>query len=111
MAHQNGHLDRPLRCKPSKRVVCFIIACALLSLLWFNASSEGELRKTLNSLSKQTKKSAASAASAFAGDNLPDFDAQLHKVMIPSGKVSSPAPFPLLPPPDNEEYMAICMAG
>ena len=38
-----------------------------------------------------------------------DVDAQPHNGTAPS--TSSPSPFPPLPPPDDEEYMSICMAG
>lgn len=167
-----------------KRVVAVIIACALLSLIWFNADNEGQLqgrlRKTYDSLSnKPAKQSAASTVSALTSEEQPGnnarphnvmtpptigsheppnvnaqphnvntlpinvsneqpdvdiqlhntqphnvttppanisgkpsgIDVQLHNVTTPSISVSSPAPFPPLPPPDDEEYMAICMAG
>lgn len=162
----------PVRIHVSNRVIGFLIFCALLSLIWFNAGSQAQLRQTYTSLYKQAKQSAA--ASALATDkrpdvdtqphnvttrpiNLfdeephvdakpynvlipsknvsherPDVDAQSHKVTTPpkdvfgeqpdvdaqssnfttpSTNISSPAPFPPLPPPDDEEYMAICMAG
>lgn len=138
----------------SKRLVGFIVACALLSLIWFNAGSEGKLRKTYSSLSKQAQQSAASAASALAGNKQSDVDVKPHKATTPPTNISdtqdvdakidnvnvataptnisdgqpdvdtrphnvtisptnhlSQAPFPTLPPPDDEEYMAICMAG
>ena len=141
----------------SKRLVGFLVACALLSLIWYNAGSEGKLRKTYKSLSKQAQQSAASTATAVSvlagnkeldddvkpkkittpptnisdaqdvdaqihnvnvttaplniSDGQPDVDSQPHKVTILSTNFSSQAPFPLLPPPDDEEYMAICMAG
>ena len=91
MAYKHGRADRPARSQLLKRVVGVVIACALLSLIWFDA--------------------AARAASALTGDERLDVNAQLHNVTIPSRKNLSHAPFPTLPPPDNEEYMAICMAG
>ena len=111
MGHQSGHLVRQWRYILSKRVAGFVIACALLSLLWINAGSEGQLRKTFDSMSQQVAQSTASAASLLAGDKRPKLDVQLHNVTTPLVNGSSPAPFPTLPPPDNEEYMAICMAG
>lgn len=158
----------------SKRLVGFVVACALLSLIWFNAGSEGKLRKTYSSLSKQAQQSPTSAASALAGekqsdvhakphnattsstnisdaqdvdaqphnvkvttssknfsdeqpdvdtqpqnvttpptdvsDEQPDFDFQPHNITYPPTNLLSQPPFPTLPPPDDEEYMAICMA-
>ncbi len=44
-------------------------------------------------------------------DEEPDVDAQLYNVTALSTNVSSLAPFPPLPPPDDDEYIAICMAG
>ena len=110
MAHQKGHFDRLWRCFLSKRVVGLVIGCALLCLVWAKAGSGGQLRKTFDSLSKQAAKSAASAASTLAG-NKPGFDAQLYNATSYSTNIFAPAPFPTLPPPDYEEYMAICMAG
>lgn len=161
----------PVRIHVSNRVIGFLIFCALLSLIWFNAGSQAQLRQTYTSLYKQAKQSAA--ASALASDKQPDVDAQPHNVTTrpinlfdeephvdakpynvlipsknvsherpnvdaqshkvttppkdvfgeqpdvdaqssnfttPSTNISSPAPFPPLPPPDDEEYMAICMA-
>lgn len=161
----------PARPHLSIRVLSFVIACALLALISFNAGSEGRLRKTYSSVSKQAKQSAVSAASTLAGHAQPNVDAKPHKVgtsptnisdeqpsvdaqpqkfttpptniseeqpdidarphndmtpstnisapdvyalphniTSPSISISSPAPFPPLPPPDDEEYMAICMA-
>ena len=111
MAHPSARLDRFWRSTLLKRVVGFVFSCALLSLLWFSFGSVGQLRKTSDTLSKQAAESDVSAAPAQAGDRRPGFDAQLHHVTIPSKNISSLAPFPTLPPPDNEEYMAICMAG
>lgn len=42
-------------------------------------------------------------------DKEPEVDAQPQNATTPS--TSSPSPFPPLPPPDDEEYMSICMAG
>ena len=154
----------PARYYLSYRVLGLVIACALLSLILFNAGTAKHLRDTYNSLSTQAKQSAA--ASALAGDEQshdvkapptsifeeppdvdaqpqhvkspstsnsneqlevdaqlhnatipsttipdpkPDIDAQPHNVTTPSTSISSP--FPPLPPPDDEEYMSICMAG
>ena len=94
-----------------KRVVGFVCACVLLSLLWYNFGNGGQLRKTFGSLSKQAAESDVSAAPALAGDRRPGFDAQLHHVTTPAKNISSLTPFPTLPPPDNDEYVAICMAG
>ena len=44
-------------------------------------------------------------------DEEPDVDAQLPDVTASSTNVSSLEPFPPLPPPDDDEYIAICMAG
>ena len=41
----------------------------------------------------------------------PEFDAQSLNFTTPSISDSSQKPFPPLPPADDEEYMAICMAG
>ena len=41
----------------------------------------------------------------------PVFDAQSLNFTTPSISISSLEPFPPLPPADDEEYMAICMAG
>lgn len=84
----------------SKRNIGIATACALLFLMW-----SAQLHNNFSSLSKQGKKSAASAAEEQA-----QFDAQFYNVTTPSTGASSPAPFPPLPPPDYEEYMAICMA-
>ena len=111
MFNQSIHLDRRLRYILLNRFVGFVIACAFLSFLLVSAGSEGHLRKTFGTLSKQATKSAVSAAPALTGDGRPDFDAQLHDVTTPLIDAASLAPFPTLPPPDNEEYMAICMAG
>ena len=91
MAYKHGHVDRPARSQLLKRVVGFVIVGALLSLIWFDA--------------------AAPAASALTGDERLDVHTQLRNVTTPSRKDAPHAPFPTLPPPDNEEYMAICMAG
>ena len=69
------------------------------------------MRNTLISLSKEAEQSAASAVIAPAGDNRSDDDAQSRNAAFPAKNVSSQTPFPTLPPPDIEEYMAICMAG
>ena len=98
----NGHLDRQWRCTCIKRVIGFVIACGLMCLLRFAAESEGQLHKPFDLLSKQALNSDASAASALSDDKRPNVDAQLPESL---------APFPALPPPDDEEYMAICMAG
>lgn len=111
MARKNTHTYRPARSHLLKRVVGFVTACALLFWIWFNAGSEGQLRKSFGPLSKQAETPSTPAASALAGDQQPDVDAEIHKVTTPSRNISSQAPFPTLPPPDNEEYMAICMAG
>ena len=108
MVHINGYSDRPARSFLFKRVVGFITICAVFSLIWFNAGSEGQLRKTYTSVSKQVEKS---AASALGREEQPDIDGQLKNVTTPSTNIFLPAPFPTLPPPDDEEYMAICMAG
>ena len=97
--------------KLSKRVVSFVIACALLSLIWFNAGSEGQLRKTYKSLSKQAVKTTASAVAALVSNKSSDVDVQMHTDTSPTAHNFSQAPFPKLPPPDVQEYMAICMAG
>ena len=111
MAYPSAQLDRLWRSTLVKRVVGFVFACVLLSLLWFSFGSEGRLREKFDTLSKQAAESDVSAAPAPAGDRRPEFDAPLHDVTTPSKNISSLAPFPTLPPPDNEEYMAICMAG
>lgn len=111
MGHKNGHLDRLARPNWSKRAVGLVVAGLFLSLIWFNAGSERQLRKTYDDLSQKAAKSAASAAPDLAGDERPDVDTQPHNVTIPTQNIFSPPPFPDLPPPDNEEYMAICMAG
>lgn len=111
MAHSTGHSDRPPKFYPSKRVIGFIIACVILSLLRFKAGTEGLTRETFKSLLEQPGKPAASATSTLAGDEQSDVDAQLDNVTTVSTNPSSPAPFPKLAPPDNEEYMAICMVG
>lgn len=103
MAYNNGSSDRIARFHLSKRIIGFVIACALCLLVRFNAGNEGQLRKSYSPLSKQAEKSAASAS---AGNKQLDVI-----VTTPLSNISSPAPFPDLPPPDNEEYMAICMAG
>ena len=41
----------------------------------------------------------------------PVFDAQSLNFTTPSISISSPESFPPLPPADDEEYMAVCMAG
>lgn len=51
----------------------------------------------------------ATTPSTSIPDKNPDIDAQPHNVTTSSTSVSSP--FPPLPPPDDEEYMSICMAG
>lgn len=107
MAHKKGCSDSPARFHLLKRIVGFVIACALLSLLWLNAGSKGPLGNTYNALSQQTEKP---AAPALASQKQSAVDAKPHNVTTHS-KVSSPAPFPRLPSPDVEEYMAICMAG
>ena len=109
MAYEGGHSHRRVRSYPSKRVVGLVIACALLSLIWVNAGSKRKLPKTCFSLSKQAEKSAASAAPARYKQ--PSLDAQLRNITALPTKSFTSAPFPRLPPPDNEEYMAICMAG
>lgn len=101
--------SQPPKFYPSKRVIGFIIACVILSLLRFKAGTEGLTRETFKSLLEQPGKPAASATSTLAGDEQPDVDAQLDNVTTVSTNPSSPAPFPQLAPPDNEEYMAICM--
>ena len=111
MATQSKYPDKMMMFKFSKRVVGFLIVCALLSLLWFNAGSEERLRKTYKSLSKQAAKTTASAVATLVSDKLSDADAQLHTDTSPTAHNSSQAPFPKLPPPDVGEYMAICMAG
>ena len=111
MARKNGYTHRPAGSHLLKRVVGFVTACALLSWVWFNAGSKGQLRKTLSPVSKQAETPTTPAASVLAGDEQPIVDAQLRKVTTPSRNITSQAPFPTLPPPDNEEYMAICMAG
>lgn len=107
MAYPSAHQDRLWRSTPLKRVVGFVFVCALFSLLWFGFGSKTQLRKTFDRLSKQA---AQSAASVLSGDKRPEFDARPHHVTTPSKNVSFLAPFPTLPTPDNEEYMAICMA-
>ena len=111
MTYPSAHLDRLWRSTLLKRVVGFVCACVLLSLLWFNFGNEGQLHKTFGSLYKQAAESDVSAAPALAGDRRPGSDAQLHHVTTPPKNFSFLAPFPTLPPPDNEEYVAICMAG
>ena len=111
MANQSYHLDKLMTFKLPKRVVSLVIVCALLSLLWFNAGSEGQLRKTYKSLSKQAAKTTASAVAASTSNESPNVAAGLHTNTTPTTHSISPAPFPKLPPPDVEEYMAICMAG
>lgn len=111
MTYKKVHSDGLGGSHLSKRVVGVIIFCVLLFFIWFNAGDEGRLRNTFTSLSKQAKQSAASAVIAPAGDNRPDVDAQLRNATFPAKNISSQAPFPTLPPPDIEEYMAICMAG
>ena len=111
MARKNAHTSRPARSYLLKRTVGFVTACALLCWIWFNAGSEGQLRKTFSPLSNQAETLSTPAASALADVQQPDVDAQLHRVTTPSRNLSSQAPYPTLPPPDNEEYMAICMAG
>ena len=111
MANEVRHSHRRVRSHLSKRVVGLVIACALLSLIWVNAGSKRKLPKTCFSLSKQAEKSAASAAPAPVGYKQPSLDAQLRNITALPTKSFTSAPFPRLPPPDNEEYMAICMAG
>ena len=111
MAYPSADLDRLRRSTLLKRVVGFVFTCALLSLLYFKFGGKGELRKTFDTLSKQAAESDVSAAPALASGRPPAFDARLHHVTTPSNNISSLTPFPTLPPPDNEEYMAICMAG
>ena len=111
MASPSAHLDRLWRSTLLKRVVGFVFACVVLSLLWFGLGSKGQLRNAFDTLSKQAAESDVSAAPTLAGDRRPGFDAPLHHVTTPSKNISSLAPFPTLPPPDNEEYIAICMAG
>ena len=149
----------PLPARPlqSKRVLAsVIIACVLLSLIWFNTNGRQQLHNTYKSLSEHAKQSPTSTTSALTtpspgifdeppnvdtpspkgktpstsnSDKQPDVDAKSHEVTTPStsnsdkqsdvnaesNKVTtpsaSPAPFPPLPPPDDEEYMSICMAG
>ena len=140
----------PSRPHLSKLVVAVVIACGLLSLIWFN--TKGQLHTTYDSLSKKAKQSAASTTSAFAhshnvttlptsifderadvdahslnvttpptsiSDERADVDAHSLNVTTPPTSISDeqadvdtqPAPFPLLPPSDDREYMAICMVG
>lgn len=108
MSYKKGHADRPRRSHLSRRVVGVIIACALLFLIWFNAGNEGHLRKTFNSLSKQKEQSPALAS---VSDERSDVDAQSRNAISHLKNTFSQAPNPTLPPPDNEEYMAMCMAG
>ena len=83
----------PARYYLSNRIIGLVIACALFSLIWFNAGTARHLRNTYNSLSKQAKDSAA--ASALAGDDVkapptsifeepPDVDAQPQHITSPS---------------------------
>ena len=111
MANAGGHSHRRVRSYPSKRVVGLVIACALFSLIWVNAGRKRKLPKTCFSLYKQAEKSAASAAPAPVGYKQPSLDAQPRNITALPSKTFTSAPFPRLPPPDNEEYMAICMAG
>ena len=112
MACDWGHLDRPARYFLSKRAIALVIPCLILFVIWFNTAGEGQLRNDDSHVSKQAEKSAALATSAVVtGDQYPDVGAQLHNLTTFSTGISSPAPFPALPSPDNEEYMAICMAG
>lgn len=55
------------------------------------------------------QKDNAKTPSTSTPDKEPDVDAQPHNATTPSTSV--PSPFPPLPPPDDEEYMSICMAG
>ena len=111
MSPQRGRFDRQSKYFLPKRVAKFVIACALLSLIWLSAGSDGQLRKSSSSMSQQVAQSTSSAASALAEDKQSNLGIQLHNMTTPSINNSSLAPFPPLPPPDNEEYMAICMAG
>lgn len=111
MAHKKVHSDRLGRICLSRRAVGILVACALLSLVWYNAGNGRLLRENFNSLSKQAEKYAAPAAIVPDSDDRPDVDAQLRNATLPPKNVSSQAPFPPLPPPDIEEYMAISMAG
>lgn len=111
MSLQSGRFDRQPKYFLPKRVAKSVIACALLSLVWLSAGSDGQFRKSFSSMSQQVAQSASSAASASAGDEQSNLGIQMHNITTPSIDVSSLAPFPPLPPPDTEEYMAICMAG
>lgn len=111
MSPQRGRFDRQSKFFLPKRVATFFIACALLSLIWLSAGSDRQLRKSFSSMSQQVAQSASSAASALVGDKQSNLGIQLHNITTPSINISSFAPFPPLPPPDDEEYMAICMAG
>ena len=51
------------------------------------------------------------SATTNTTDNPPASDAQSLNSATPSISISSPEPFPPLPPADDEEYMAVCMAG
>ena len=111
MDAQSQYPVKLLMSKLSKRVVGFVIACGILSLLWFNAGSEGQMRKTYKSLSKQATSTTTAAVAALASNKPPDLNAQLQNDTTPRPHNAIQPPFPKLPPPDNEEYMAICMAG
>lgn len=111
MGLQSGRFDFQSKYFLPKRVAKFVVACALLSLIWLSAGSGRQLRKSFSSMSQQVAQSAASAASALAGDKQSNLGIQLHNITTPSINVSSLATSPPLPPPDKEEYMAICMAG
>ena len=111
MAYSSSYLDRLWRSTLLKRVLGFVLACGLLSLLWFNFGGKGQLGKTFETLSKQAAESNVSTSPALAGDRHPGSDERLHDVTTPSKSISSLTAFPSLAPPDNEEYMAICMAG
>ena len=106
MAYKSGFLERPARSTLLERIVGFIIACGLFSLICVSSGRNGQLRKTYSILSKQ-----AGNYGASTGDEQPDGDTPLYNVASLYANISSPATFPKLPPPDNEEYMAICMAG
>ena len=97
---------------PSRAVVLVLVACALLSLIWSNANGGEQLRKTYESLSKQAKQSTASTVSSLTVPSTSISDKQSDAVPhdVPALSIS-PEPFPPLPPPDDEEYMSICMAG
>ena len=111
MAQNKVHSNRLGRSHLSKRVVGVIVLCILLFLTWFNAGNEGRLRNTFTFLYNAAEQSASSAAIISAGDNRPDVDGKLRNATIPAKNVSLQTPFPTLPPPDIEEYIAICMAG